>query len=447
MNSDPRGPIYRSLQLFPLQPDDPAYVPCESVRGEQDVLQELGDTIVLSGEEDGYTCQLYTGARGSGKSTELLRLQQNLERKGYFVVYFEADRGDIEIDDTEHTDILLACTRHIIEDLKDFADSQPLLDWLKTRLQSLIDLGLTEVELEKVGVEFQLPQLGKLMTNFKSVPDLRTEVRKKIDLHTPSLVEILNQFIDKAKEKLPAKYNQREIVVIVDNLDRIVLINENGRSNYERIFLDRKNLMQGLNCHVIYTVPISMKYAPYATNLAEDYDQLVMMPMIMIRTKEDQIHQEGIDILKEMVAKRLAKAQVSISLENLFESRDALDILCQKSGGYVRNLMQLMQGVVRQVKSLPISDRAVNLVISELQGIYHDSIYAEDWQRLAEVSLCKGISQDSNDGEYRELLFRRCILEYSFTTETGKKERWQDVHPLIEAMDEFIAAKDKLIKE
>ena len=178
MNSDPRGPIYRSLQLFPLQPDDPAYVSCESVRGEQDVLQELGDTIVFSGEEDGYTCQLYTGARGSGKSTELLRLQQDLERKGYFVVYFEADKGDIEIDDTEHTDILLACTRHIIEDLKEFADSKPLLDWLKNRLQSLIDLGLTEVELEKVGVEFQLPQLGKLMTNFKCIKKFFSNQKK-----------------------------------------------------------------------------------------------------------------------------------------------------------------------------------------------------------------------------------------------------------------------------
>jgi hypothetical protein len=195
----------------------------------------------------------------------------------------------------------------------------------------LIELGLTEVELEKVGVEFQLPQLGKLMTNFKSVPDLRTEVRKKIDLHTPSLVEILNKFIDKAKEKLPSKYNQREIVVIVDNLDRIVLINENGRSNYERIFLDRKNLMRGLNCHVIYTVPISMKYAYYSGMLVEGYDRFVTMPMIMIKTKDGIKYQPGIDTLKNIVEKRLQKAQVPITLDNFFESSDALDELCKKS--------------------------------------------------------------------------------------------------------------------
>lgn len=442
MTLDPRAALFRSLGLFPLQPDDPAYVPCESVRGDMDVLRELGDTIVLSGEEEGYTCQLYTGARGSGKSTELLRLKQYLKAQGYFVVYFEADKGDIEIDDTEHTDILLACTRHIIEDLKELADAQPLFRWLKERLDSLVELGLTEVELEKVGVEFQLPQFVKLMTNFKSLPDLRADVRKKIDLYTPSLVEILNEFINQAKSKLPEQYFQGEIVVIVDNLDRMVLQTDGKHSNYERIFIDRRNLMQGLHCHLIYTVPISMKYAPYSPTLAEDYDQLVMLPMIMIRNRQGEPHQAGIEILKEMVRRRLERSQVLIELENLFESPDDLEILCQKSGGYVRNLVQLMQSAVRQVQSIPISNRAVNLVISELQAVYHDSIYAEDWQRLAEVSLCKRISQDSNDGEYRDLLFRRCILEYSFTTETGKKEKWQDVHPLIEAMDEFIEARE-----
>jgi hypothetical protein len=149
-----------------------------------------------------------------------------------------------------------------------------------------------------------------------------------------------------------------------------------------------------------------------------------------------------------MVDKRITeKAKILVKLENLFESPDALDILCQKSGGYVRNLMQLMQAAVKRAKSIPIPDRAVNLAISELRKVYHDSIYADDWQKLAEVSLSKGISQDGKAGEYRELLFRRCILEYSFVDENGNRNSWQNVHPLIETMDEFIAARDKLIKE
>ncbi|MFM7579874.1 MAG: ATP-binding protein, partial [Microcystaceae cyanobacterium] len=313
------------------------------------------------------------------------RLRQYLEAQGYFAVYFEADKGDIEIDDTEHTDILLACTRHIIEDLKELADAQPLLGWLKDRLDSLVELGLTEVELEKVGVEFQLPQFVKLMTNFKSLPNLRADVRKKIDLYTPFLVEILNKFINQAKSKLPEQYFQGEIVVIVDNLDRMVLQTDGQHSNYERIFIDRRNLMQGLHCHLIYTIPISMKYAPYSPTLAEDYDQLVMLPMIMIRNRQGEPHQAGLEILKEMVRRRVERSQILITLENLFESPEALEILCQKSGGCVRNLVQLMQSAVKRSKSLPIADQDVNIAIYELQKLYHDAIYQEDWVVLANI--------------------------------------------------------------
>src|SRR5689334_3034526 len=90
----------------PLPADDPAYVDCYEERGEVDILQELGQRILLS---DSKTCQLYTGYRGAGKSTELLRLQKSLDEQGCFVVYFPADEKDIDPEDAQHTDILLAC--------------------------------------------------------------------------------------------------------------------------------------------------------------------------------------------------------------------------------------------------------------------------------------------------------------------------------------------------
>jgi hypothetical protein len=45
----------------------------------------------------------------------LLRLKENLEARGYFVVYFAVDDQDIEPEDVEYADILMACTRHLVE--------------------------------------------------------------------------------------------------------------------------------------------------------------------------------------------------------------------------------------------------------------------------------------------------------------------------------------------
>ncbi|MEQ8383890.1 MAG: hypothetical protein RH949_16175 [Coleofasciculus sp. A1-SPW-01] len=55
---------------------------CEEVRGDCDILIELGRSILLS---DRVTCNLYAGHRGAGKSTELLRLKADLEEQKYYV--------------------------------------------------------------------------------------------------------------------------------------------------------------------------------------------------------------------------------------------------------------------------------------------------------------------------------------------------------------------------
>ena len=127
--------IYSSFEPF-KPPVKEAYVGGQEVRGRWDVVRELGRRITRSKEP---TCQLYTGHRGVGKSTELLRLKEFLEGQGYFGVYFAADNEDIEPQDAEYADILFACTRHLVQDLR-VDNHNPLVQWLQERWESMKDL-------------------------------------------------------------------------------------------------------------------------------------------------------------------------------------------------------------------------------------------------------------------------------------------------------------------
>jgi uncharacterized protein YutE (UPF0331/DUF86 family) len=53
----------------------------------------------------------------------------------------------------------------------------------------------------------------------RAVPSIRQKVRQELDAHTTTLIDALNEFIEDAKKNLPEIY--QDIVVIVDNLDRI----------------------------------------------------------------------------------------------------------------------------------------------------------------------------------------------------------------------------------
>ncbi|MBC7969818.1 MAG: BrnT family toxin [Verrucomicrobia bacterium] len=93
--------ISQAFDPSPLPAGSAVYVDCRAVRGGSDILVELGKKVLRSDR----TCQLYSGHRGGGKSTELLRLQAELDKRGCFVVYFAAEDGDINPEDVEYTDI------------------------------------------------------------------------------------------------------------------------------------------------------------------------------------------------------------------------------------------------------------------------------------------------------------------------------------------------------
>lgn len=419
----------------PLSAGDPAYVDCQEVRGDWDILEDLGEKVILSQRP---TCQLYTGHRGVGKSTELLRLQKYLDEKKHFVVYFAADKGDIEPEDTEYSDILLACTRHVLEGLKDIAKPDPLLNWLKSRWQSLKDLALTEVSFEGLSIEGQISQFAKLTANLRAVPNLRQEIRKQVDAHTVSLLDALNEFIEDAQKQLK-NTGFSKLVILVDNLDRIVpIIQENGRNNHDEIFIDRSEQLKGLNCHVIYTVPISMVYSRRATLLEDSYGKSKVLPMIMVRTPDNHEYAPGIDKLKEVIVKRVERIDLKISQaldSQLFDSADTLKKLCLMSGGHVRVLMSLMQTSLERAKTLPIPVRAVGRAITEARETYRNTVEDnEQWMTLAKVSHCKRIQ---NDDLHRLLLQNRCLLEYRCLDSEGEIKRWYDVHPLIKGIEDF----------
>ena len=414
----------------PLPAGDPAYVDCTDVRGDGDILEAVGREILYS---DRKTCQLYAGHRGAGKSTELLRLQKYLDENGFFVVYFAADEQDIDPEDVQYTDILLACTRNILTAFKDRTDSQAVLNWLKERCEDLKDLLQTKISIDELSIEEQVSQFAKITTKIRSEPSERQKIRQLIDPHTTTLIEALNEFIRDAKKNLLSKYS--ELVLIADSLDRIVpIIQADGRSNYDQIFIDRNEQLKALDCHLIYTVPISLIYSERASSLAEIYGTPQVLPMIMVQTHENEPYQPGINKVIEILQKRLKTVDSSLSIVDLFENRSSLERLCLMSGGHARNLLLLMKEALKYTISLPITDKALHRSISELRNTYKNTIYSNEWEALAKISHSKEIV---NDQLHRNLLFNRCILEYCYLDPQGISNIWYDIHPLIKGIKEF----------
>jgi tRNA uridine 5-carbamoylmethylation protein Kti12 len=425
----------------PLEPGDPAYVDCTSVRGDDDITVDLGRTITDAQRK---TCQIYSGHRGGGKSTELKKLKKWLEERGFFVVYFAAatdDAGDLNLKDTEYSDILLACARNIIDGLKSLEglDSQPIAQWIAKSFEDLKTILSADIKIEelKTNVELQLSQFAKLTTAVRLEPQKRDQVRKLMLDRAESLETALNDLLANARQKLPP--GKRDLVVMADNLDRISPVDRaDGRTNHDEIFLDRADSLKSLNCHTIYTAPVSFVFSASASRLRDEYDGVERLPMVTIADRNHQMLDDGYAKLRDVLARRVAKAAPDRSLvPDVFADEDAVQRLCMASGGHMRELMRLVQESLKRIDALPIGLKTVQRAIAEARETYLDAIRFEDWEALMAVEQTKDSRNECED-RCRNLLFRLCVLEYrEWDEETEDKITWAAVHPLIRSSKEF----------
>ena len=422
--------IYSSFD--PFVPSGAAtYVDFREARGGWNVLQDMGRRITRSRQT---TCQLFSGYRGSGKSTELLRLKEYLEQQKYFVVYFQADE-DIELQDTSYVDILFTCVRHLAEAIK-LRQNNPLLNWMKFRWDSLKDLARTEISIDNLSQEAQISQFAKITANLKVAPSQRYELRQKINLDSTSLLLALNDFIQEAQKSVIPEF--RGLVVIADNLDRIVEINQgNAYSNLNEIYINRSEIWRNLGCHVILTIPVSMVYSKRGVTLQDNYDSPNILPMIMVRNADGSVNQIGLQKLREFVYRRIIVISENLDKEiegSIFESKELVDQLCLMSGGQPRNLMLLIQSAIARTDELPIKLASVQRAFQELKEVYYRTIQSDQWEVLARVYCSK---QAENNEKYLHLLGNRSILEYRYYDADGTLKVWVDVNPLITGISQF----------
>lgn len=91
---------------------------------------------------------------------------------------------------------------------------------------------------------------------------------------------------------------------------------------------------------MIYTAPISLLHSKRAPDIRDIYGECLILPMIMVKTRNGEIYQPGLKKVKEVISKRVRQIAPELSLEtDIFDSPNTLERLCLMSGGHVRNLL------------------------------------------------------------------------------------------------------------
>ena len=379
------------------QPDGPAG---------PDLVKEMVTAIDFT---TGGSVQLLAGYRGTGKTTELLRLCRVLDRDTYVPVYWD-------VEDYFNTELPLEEGAFLVGLAAGFVDNcdgagiprEKLTERLRELFNRIeVDSGAApdaSAGLVSVGIKAALQD----DTNF------RNQVKKALSSNRRHFKEEIHAFFNAVVDAMPGG---RTPVFIVDSIDhyrgRTKTFDE-VREPVESLFSVYSSELTLPRMHVIYTVPVYAKPAGWD-------GQIWPVLNVKVRERDGSNCRDGIDLLRRVLAKRAPDGDPERLLG------DQVDRVVCASGGLFRDLFRLVSALLLKDSGLPVSVTEIGRVERQQRSHIATGLSEEQWEILATVKKTQQLRATREHlAEARALQ----ALGYVLCYRNGKND-WFGVHPLL----------------
>lgn len=353
---------------------------------------------------------LFTGHKGSGKTTEINKLCAEIGDKFFLVrVSFNnpADVNYVDVPVKAAMSLFKAATEaevirrapaqvlgNLWEDIGLFINKMFRgFDPLPPEPGALKEI-TTKINLEVV--EFE--------TKFDTEPSSRDKIRQN---NERGLAEI-NDKISLLADQIKLKYG-KPVLFVFEGLDKIDL----GQG--KEIFIDRSQTISGFRASAIFLMPIGLRYTPQFATATQHFKHF-SLPNIKLHTRDNQPYPDGQAKLRKIIAQRI---------DPFLFAGDSLNEAITASGGLIRTLIALIRdaavnAIVREGEKIESED--VKNAIASLRGDFIAMLETKHYPILKARAADKNLNSDH---ETQELLESLALLEYDNNT------FWCDVHPIV----------------
>ncbi len=369
---------YQDLSVEPLtDPSDPRYVPhsaasntIQAIRSRLNPASGRGQIIFFSGH------------RGTGKSTELHRLANQLADE-YTPIHLTikdfADPANFGV-----VDYLLAIGSAI-------ARAEPQKTMARQFRSLTIDLGLAAMD----------------SVAFWPNPTLRAEIREKTGTRLQEMLTAIN-----ADLAAMAKQGKAPVLV-VDDLDKLSV--DQALALYQGLGAN----LDKIACSSIHCVPLAMLQSPEIALLPEYHVEILRVLQISSITGE--LVQESVDVLSSMITRRVPST---------WFAEGSLAALAEASGGVLRDLIKLTSDCLVELEisgQNTTSRTMVWNVVNEQSVQRRITIDTDSMEALTAIHASHRISGMS-PSTVASLIDRSLVLVHSDAA------LWYQVHPLLSPM-------------
>ncbi len=417
----------------PLRPDDELsqhlFVDTTSARGDFS-LKRLHRELNVDNQGIAHTAPaaphkqyiLFTGHRGCGKSTELLRTAAFLDHPDrYYVIHLDC-LEKLDINNLKYSDVLLALAAALLERLEqeegiiiDQVFLTRLENWFKERVEVHTALCNFVAEVKagakiQTGLAWLSTLLGELTNKINAGSSYREELRLVARNNFTAFAKAFNQLILASEEKIRSAGRGKRILFTVDGTDRL------DQEDASQFFIEDVHQLTRINGLFIYCAPIHL--LDQLNNLNADFSQPFRLPMLKVRDRDGEDVPENIAVMRELALRRVP--------EHFFDEQETLDYLVRYSGGHPRDLLRLLNVAITSAEEERIDQAAAEKAVKQVANEYRRFISDSDYTRLVQIDLHPDAPDDFTDEQSNELLYNLNLLEYS--------DYFWKSHPLITSL-------------
>ena len=341
MNTQTDAParLYKTLNgpgALPLEPDDDYYVEILQAEPQKDPILNLWQRIAMS-ESD--SINLLTGFRGNGKSTELRRLKQLLEKDGCRVFLIDMFDYLLMTKPLEMSDFvlsLMAALANVVEKEEGLETlTQSYWQRLGTFLQSEVQIDNLDLQMEAAGAS------AKLGLKLKTEPRFKEQIQAHLRGHLSRLIEDAQHYVIDLIDALRKRTEQPnlKVVLLVDSLEQLRGEGSDAAAVHNSVvelFSGQAANLGFAKLHIVYTIP------PYLQALAKNLGRLLggnpitSWPNIHIRDRKGAQDPEGARLMTRVITQRFP------AWDTLLSEAQITRLACA-SGGDLRDYFRLIR--------------------------------------------------------------------------------------------------------